>query len=148
MAADEGEDGRPSLLTEGKFREGDTLTAQTLDSADAPKNVVSAWTLHIPSDGQEGHTVRVLSPEENTAYTVYVRAGEKWRKAESEVNGSYICVEMAASDTDLALVPAEQTSLWLGAIAAAVLVLVLIAVVLLVRRKKRVKKPGRHQKRA
>ena len=145
LAADEGEDGRPTLLVEGKFREGDTLTAQSLDLADAPENAVSAWTLHVPDDGQESHTVRVLSPEKSTNYTVYVRAGEKWRKAESEVNGSYICVEMT-SDTALALVPAGQAALWVWMIAAAALVLVILAAVLLVRRKKRGKQPGRHQK--
>lgn len=58
LAAGDTEDGRPALLAEGLFRTGDTLQAVQADTADAPRGAAGVWTLTLPADGEESHTIR------------------------------------------------------------------------------------------
>ena len=133
LSSDQRRDDHPILLVQGSLREGDVL--QTAEAEAAMDNAVEAWSLRIPGDGQESHEVRWLMPDKGKCYTAYTDNGTGAKKADCQVNGSYLCFTMDGSGT-VTIVSASQLSWWIwaaggGAVAAAVVV------VLLVRRKKR-----------
>ena len=109
--------GEETLLIEGKFREGDSLRAEKVDEASAaPNGAIEAWTLQIPDDGQESHTVHWPLPADGTdAYTVYAEDENGWHKVSGEVVGSYLCFELAG-DT-FAVVPAAHGAWWVWTLA-------------------------------
>lgn len=85
-------DGRPALLAEGLFRTGDTLQAVQADTADAPRGAAGVWTLTLPADGEESHTIRRRVPADGAKrYTVYTAADGGWKKAQTSTVGSYLC---------------------------------------------------------
>ncbi len=125
--------GHSVLLVQGKFREGDALLANETEAA--MDDAVEAWSLQIPDDGQESHTVRWLMPDKGKHYTAYTDNGTGAEKADCQVNGSYLCFTMDGSGT-VTIVSASQLSWWIWA-AGGGAVIAAAVVVLLVRRKKR-----------
>ena len=92
LAAGDTEDGRPALLAEGLFRTGDTLQAVQADTADVPRGAAGVWTLTLPADGEESHTIRWRVPANGAKrYTVYTAADGGWKKAQTSTVGSYLC---------------------------------------------------------
>ena len=109
--------GEETLLVEGKFREGDSLRAEKADDfSAAPNGAIEAWTLQIPDDGQESHTVRWPLPADGAGdYTVYTEDENGWHKVSGEVVGSYLCFELAGNT--FAVVPAAHTTWWVWVLA-------------------------------
>ena len=128
---------RPVLLVQGNFREGDALRVEDI-SAQVSGNVVEAWSLQIPDDGQSDHTVRWLIPEDGAKrLAVYVDTGSGAQKAETEQNGSYLCFTMTGSGTVTVVSgDAAVRQLW---IAAAVAALAIVILLVLWRRRRRKK---------
>ncbi len=104
--------GEETLLVEGKFREGDSLRAEkTDDLSAAPNGAIEAWTLQIPDDGQESHTVRWPLPADGAGdYTVYIEDENGWHKVSGEAVGSYLCFELAGGT--FAVVPTSHSVWW------------------------------------
>ena len=133
--------GRPLVLAEGLFREGESLDALRSESG-APElaDAVEVWTLAIPEDGQTSRTVRWLIPEDGEGdYEAYVDAGSGWTAAESETVGSYLCFTLAGSSR-FAVVRSQQSTLWVWAAAAAGAAAVMILVIMLAIRARRRKR--------
>lgn len=128
---------RPVLLVQGNFREGDALRVENI-SAQVSGNVVEAWSLQIPDDGQSDHTVRWLIPEDGgKRLAVYVDTGSGAQKAETEQNGSYLCFTMTGSGmVTVVSGDAAVRQLW---IAAAVAALAIVILLVLWRRRRRKK---------
>ena len=128
---------RPVLLVQGNFREGDALRVEDI-SAQVSGNVVEAWSLQIPDDGQSDHTVRWLIPEDGgKRLAVYVDTGSGAQKAETEQNGSYLCFTMTGSGmVTVVSGDAAVRQLW---IAAAVAALATVILLVLWRRRRRKK---------
>lgn len=83
--------GRPVLLAEGKFHEGDTITTGAVSSPlSLTETVVEAWILTIPvGGGSVDHTIRWLMPDPNGHYAVYLLQGGNWVRIKAESFGSY-----------------------------------------------------------
>ncbi len=127
LAAGDTEDGRPALLAEGLFRTGDTLQAVQADTADAPRGAAGVWTLTLPADGEESHTIRW-----------HVPADGGWKKAQTSTVGSYLCFALPSDSAQFAVVPAMHAAWQLWAAIAAALPAI-AAVITLVIRKRRAK---------
>ena len=132
LAAGDTEDGRPALLAEGLFRTGDTLQAVRADTADVPR-AAGVWTLTLPADGEESHTIRW-----------HVPADGGWKKAQTSTVGSYLCFALPSDSAQFAVVPALHAAWQLWAAIAAALTAI-AAVITLVIRKRRAKAAKRAQ---
>lgn len=109
---------RPVLLAEGRFRQGDSLSAEPIAPViSGYDTLVEAWSVELPEDGQSTHTLRWLLPEADGGYTVLVRDGENWAPSESEVIGGYLCFALP-EDGAFAVVPAARPAWQLWATAA------------------------------
>lgn len=138
-------DGRPALLAEGLFRTGDTLQAVQADTADAPRGAAGVWTLTLPADGEESHTIRWRVPADGAKrYTVYTTADGGWKKAQTSTVGSYLCFALPSDSAQFAIVPAMHAAWQLWASIAAALTAI-AAVITLVIRKRRAKAAKRAQ---
>lgn len=145
LAAGDTEDGRPALLAEGLFRTGDTLQAVQADTTDAPRGAAGVWTLTLPADGEESHTIRWRVPADGAKrYTVYTAADGGWKKAQTSTVGSYLCFALPSDSAQFAVVPAMHAAWQLWAAIAAALTAI-AAVITLVIRKRRAKAAKRAQ---
>lgn len=145
LAAGDTEDGRPALLAEGLFRTGDTLQAVQADTADAPRGAAGVWTLTLPADGEESHTIRWRVPANGAKrYTVYTAADGGWKKAQTSIVASYLCCALPSDSAQFAVVPAMHAAWQLWAAIAAALTAI-AAVITLVIRKRRAKAAKRAQ---
>ena len=145
LAAGDTEDGRPALLAEGLFRTGDTLQAVQADTADAPRGAAGVWTLTLPADGEESHTIRWRVPADGAKrYTVYTAADGGWKKVQTSTVGSYLCFAQPSDSAQFADVPAMHAAWQLWAAIAAALPAI-AAVITLVIRKRRAKAAKRAQ---
>ena len=123
-----------------------SLIKRTLDDAQSASDSVTGgagvWTLTLPADGEESHTIRWRVPADGAKrYTVYTAADGGWKKAQTSTVGSYLCFALPSDSAQFAVVPAMHAAwqLW-AAIAAA-----LTAVITLVIRKRRAKAAKRAQ---
>lgn len=145
LAAGDTEDGRPALLAEGLFRTGDTLQAVQADTADAPRGAAGVWTLTLPADGEESHTIRWRVPADGAKrYTGYTAADGGWKKAQTSTVGRYLCFALPSDSAQFAVVPAMHAAWQLWAAIAAALTAI-AAVITLVIRKRRAKAAKRAQ---
>ncbi len=140
LASDVLRQGKPVLLVEGKFREGDTLTTGAVSSPlKLPETVIEAWTLTIPVGGSISHTVRWLMPDPDDKYAVYQLQGGSWVRLKAESFGSYLCFPLIGSGV-IAVTEAPSLPAWVWAAGAGGLALVLGLVLLFGRSRSR-KKP-------
>lgn len=91
------------------------------------------WTLTLPADGEESHTIR---------WRVPVDGG--WKKAQTSTVGSYLCFALPSDSAQFAVVPAMHAAWQLWAAIAAALTAI-AAVITLVIRKRRAKAAKRAQ---
>lgn len=144
-------DGRAVFLAEGQFQGKDTLyIAQkdvdfVLDEQGIWRKlkkteVLEQWSVEVPQDGLLLHTLRYLPEEpENEKITLYVKQDGKWKLAEREEAGSYLLINIAGTEAEIAVV--ETTELWMLWLAAAVVIVGMIGgVIWMVRKKKNVLK--------
>lgn len=91
------------------------------------------WTLTLPADGEESHTIRW-----------HVPADGGWKKAQTSTVGSYLCFALLSDSAQFAIVPAMHAAWQLWAAIAAALTAI-AAVITLVIRKRRAKAAKRAQ---
>lgn len=118
LASEAARDGHAAVLAEGQFRAGDRLqAAMETEAVSAPGSAAEVWTLRIPDDGQQTHTVRWRLPAEGKdVCTVYTNYGDGWKKVRSEQVGSYLCFDMTGSGR-FAVAPAARTAWWAAVLA-------------------------------
>ncbi|MBQ8647843.1 MAG: hypothetical protein IJ484_06860, partial [Oscillospiraceae bacterium] len=149
LAGDETRDGeRPVFFAKGNFAEGDALTAepmpltpaqfdlaegvwdaavQSLTAGVLRTEVVEQWSLLLPEDGLEEHTVRYLPPDGKAdRMEVYLRQDGQWARAGTEVVGSYVTFPVEGTEAELAVVVTAQTG-WVRVAVAALGLLLLAA---------------------
>lgn len=158
------EDGRPIFFVEGQFQDGDAaaITALALTPAAfgvasddlgetlksyfsfvrdrtwpdmvISREVVEQWSVRIPDDGLESHTVRYLSPDgETDNLDVYVKRDGQWSKAESEAVGSYLVFPVMGNETEVAVISTLPVW-WVWLIGLALLLAVVLLLVRLIRK--------------
>lgn len=108
-----------------------SLINRTLDEAQSASDSVTGaagvWTLTLPADGEESHTIRWRVP-----------ADGGWKKAQTSTVGSYLCFALPSDSAQFAVVPAMHAAWQLWAAIAAALTAI-AAVITLVIRKRRAK---------
>ncbi len=163
------DDGRPVFLAEGLFLDGDALTVSFRDPGslsmddftqkgwelireqvsalfrgDRPdssiaRSVADVWTLDIPDDGLNVHTVRYRPPDGNTEdLRLYVDTGNGWQEAAVRVVGSYLLFETGSLHLQGAVISTIRT-LWLALGGGIVLLLAAAVVILVAKLRKRIK---------
>ena len=114
-----------------------SLINRTLDEAQSASDSVTGaagvWTLTLPADGEESHTIRWRVP-----------ADGGWKKAQTSTVGSYLCFALPSDSAQFAVVPALHAAWQLWAAIAAALTAI-AAVITLVIRKRRAKAAKRAQ---
>ena len=145
--------GRPIFIAEGQFTTSDVLKTQgrpnssttfdmipdtwqdaLLESFSEGKiyrEVVEQWTLSLPEDGAQSHTVRYLSPEEDAEnLTAFVKTNGIWQEIESEAIGSYLTFTVNGMEAEIAILSTVNTWwVWLIPLALVLLLLLLIVVI-------------------
>lgn len=126
-----------------------SLINRTLDDAQSASDSVTGaagvWTLTLPADGEESHTIRWRVPADGAKrYTVYTAADGGWKKAQTSTVGSYLCFALPSDSAQFAVVPAMHAAWQLWAAIAAALPAI-AAVITLVIRKRRAKAAKRAQ---
>ena len=143
LAASEEMDGNLALaLAEGQFTEEASLRVlpdeavppEGAEEADVWKVTVSGTDL--PDDAEI--PIRLLNRKGERASVWQLKDG-RWQKAETAVNGSYLCLTMTGTSGVFCVCPASGGYLIPVIVAAAVLV-IFLAIILLRRKKKRKKK--------
>ena len=128
--------GNPLVFVQGHFQEGDHLMitpGTAVFECAENQNLLEHWSLSIPADGQENHTVRYLPTE---SATIYLLKNGTWVKTESEEMGSYLAFTVSGADVEFAAI--RESFDWTLAIAAAgVILFLVIAAVVILRRKKK-----------
>ncbi|MGN1004647.1 MAG: hypothetical protein ACI4O5_07385, partial [Oscillospiraceae bacterium] len=160
---------RPVFFAEGQFDDNAvlTVTAQANTPADfdlvtdyrdfisrcfsgarVSRDVVEQWSLTIPEDGLNVHTVRYLPPDGNPEHLdIYVRQNGAWVRVETQTVGSYLTFPVSGSDGEIAVL-STLSVWWVWLIAGAVLLLILILIIRLIRRVRRRRRRKRKAKRA
>lgn len=137
-------DNRPVFFVQGQFQEQDELTAQAGASEAFQREgltVQEQWTLSIPADGLESHTIRYLPAQEKTQ--LYLLRNGSWLRIHPESLGTYLSFEAAGAQVELtAAVPdsAQRNGILLAA--GALLLVVLLIGILLCRKAKRKHRDG------
>ncbi len=139
LAASEETDGKLALaLAEGQFTEEVSLHVLP-DEAAPPEGAGEADVWKVTLSGTDlsddaAVPIRLLNRKGERASVWQLRDG-RWQKAETVVNGSYLCITMTGTSGVFCVCPASGGYLVLVVALAAVLVIILV-IILLYRKKK------------
>lgn len=113
-------DGRPVILVEGKFRQGDELLIKDISGEINVKNiiksvdswlatmgkreVVGAYRVTIPKDGSKDHIIRYRVGEGDKKYKVYVKSGDAWKKTDALTSGKHLLVPVEGNTFEILVV--------------------------------------------
>jgi hypothetical protein len=115
-------DNRAIFLAEGQFRAGDVLqmVQREIDFAPGEEqniwdkrnrlDVIEQWSIKVPEDGKLLHTLRYLPEKDSEDITLYVKQEGKWREVKKEQVGSYLLVNIAGTEAEVAVV--KSIPLW------------------------------------
>lgn len=141
LTSDDKRDGKLNVLfVEGNFKNTDKLTVEAHSAVDADipdsKNA-EQWSIKIPDDSQQIHTIRYLSPKEKTNdYAVYIKSGNQWKQVETGTFGKYITFKAEGNNIEFAVVQSHNFS-WIWYIAAAVVIIISVLIIIKIVHKKR-----------
>lgn len=143
LTSEDKRDGKLNILfVEGNFKKHDKLTvkAQTDVDSDIPNSKnAEQWSVEIPNDSQETHTIRYLTPKSSPdGYAVYVKSDGQWKQVETASFGKYITFKADGNKVEFAVVKTDNF-LWIWFIAAAAVVIIVIAIIIIKTVHKRMK---------
>ena len=131
------------ILVDGEFEEGSTIQV----SSGKPENYASlediteCWKVEFTDDGNATHQFRYQAPDGQTkGVTIYVKTGEIWTEADTELMGAYYLFDMDGNKAEIAVsVKDKGIKAYLPFIIGGVVV-VGVVVVVIVKKKKTGKK--------
>lgn len=136
-------DNRPVFFVQGQFQENDALKAEHSAEETFHKEGLTLkeqWTITIPADGLESHTIRFLPGQDNSH--LYLMKSGSWTRIHPETMGTYLCFEATGSQVELAVaVPMAAGRNQLLIVAAGLVVLAVLALCT-IRIKRSRKKPA------
>lgn len=115
-------DNRAIFLAEGQFQKDDILEVvqEEIDFAvEEEQNlwekrnqfrVLEQWGVKVPEDGRLLHTLRYLPEQKQDNLIIYVKQDGRWKEAKAEATGSYLLVNIAGTEAEIAVV--EITAVW------------------------------------
>ena len=154
--------GRPVFLVLGQYDGDQTVLASALattpaDFAEIPQSawdfirksfttgrishkVAEQWSVSVPDDGKESHTIRYLPAEGKPEdLDVYIKDGDGWTKLETGSFGSYLTFQLDGTNAEIAIL-SNITVWWMWVIAAVIGLVLLIALVRLIKKLAKPKK--------
>lgn len=94
------------------------------------KEVLEQWSLTLPQDGENTHTVHYLSPSESTRHlTVFLRQDGGWKRVQTDTFGSYLTFDVTGTQAEIAAVTVVH--IWWVWVILAVLILGVLALVII-----------------
>lgn len=129
----------PIALAEGSFVSGLDLAAKEI-SAGLPDGAEIGWSLTVPEDGQNSHTIHLRMPDSKKSYMLYVDTGSGWAETEATQDGSYLLFTASGNTLKAALRQKQNPMPLLLTCAAAAAVLLLVILLLVHRKKKKSRK--------
>lgn len=159
---------RPLFFVEGDFDSSDTLDAQPMASdrsgfdrlvdnyisvvgeffgsftrgelppAYFARELLEQWSVTLPYDGADTHTVRYLVPEGKENLRLYIRenGAQSWRRLDTTTEGSYLKFTTDESSFELA-VATTIAAWWIWVVIGALALILLILIVSLAKRSKK-----------
>ncbi|MGM9521758.1 MAG: hypothetical protein ACI3VB_04690 [Oscillospiraceae bacterium] len=159
--------GRPIFFIEGQFDDEVAATVTTLPNTPndfdflatdwmdillksfsgttVSREIVEQWKISIPDDGQRTHTVRYLSPDADPEHLdIYVKGTTGWKKADTEIIGSYLTFSVDRLETEIAVISTVDVW-WIWLIAGVLILIVLVLIIRLIRKivKSKRRAPGK-----
>ena len=125
----------PIALAEGSFISGLDLAAKEITTG-LPDGAEIGWSLTVPEDGQNSHTIHLRMPDSKKSYILYVDTGSGWAETEATQDGSYLLFT-ASGNTLKAALRQKQNPMPLLLTCATAAVVLLLVILLLVHRKKK-----------
>lgn len=129
----------PIALAEGSFVSGLDLAAKEI-TAGLPDGAEIGWSLTVPEDGQNSHTIHLRMPDSKKSYILYVDTGSGWAEKEATQDGSYLLFTASGNTLSAALRQKQNPMPLLLTCAAAAVVLLLVILLLVHRKKKKSRK--------
>lgn len=147
--------GKPIWLAEGIFTEDDTLPANQNEYVNQTPPIIflmdktelcESWTLSVPNDGSETHTLRYLvNSESSRDPEIYVKnSSGEWEKAETRLIGSYLCFTANGNSPEI-LAVYKTLNIFLIAVTAAGVVIIILVIIFSVRAVKKKKKAANNK---
>ena len=159
---------RPVFFVEGDFDSSDTLDAQPMASdrsgfdrlvdnyievigeffgsftrgelppAYFARELLEQWSVTLPDDGADTHTVRYLIPEGKENLRLYIResGARSWERLDTTTEGSYMKFSTGESSFELA-VATTIAAWWVWVVISALALVVLILIISLAKRSKK-----------
>ena len=94
------------ILVDGEFEEGSTIQV----SSGKPENYASlediteCWKVEFTDDGNATHQFRYQAPDGQTkGVTIYVKTGETWTEADTELMGTYYLFDVDGNKAEIAV---------------------------------------------
>lgn len=107
------DNGNPVLFVQGQFQEGDApelATGETPFPLEEDQTLLEQWTVSIPADGLENHTIRYLPQQENVS--LYLLKNGNWIPVETESMGSYLAFAASGAQVEFAAVSTAFPWVW------------------------------------
>ncbi|WP_273326151.1 hypothetical protein [Vallitalea guaymasensis] len=132
----------PKLLVEGSFDPDETLKIEQVKSPTKMidnHKTIEEWCIQLSKVSNKPYTYRIKKPETKKKFILYKQEGNKWKKAKSKADGSYLTFESNSNSFNLAFVEKNiDKKLYIG------IGLILLIIIFIIRRKirKKAKKKG------
>lgn len=138
------EDGQSVVLADGKFKDGQKLSVESLVSIGQPvENVTEHFVVEIPKDGELNHKLR-FQPGSDRKTDIHVKVGSEWRKMKTEEFGGYLLFDTSGNTVEF-LVSEERgiNRYYIIAAAAGGAIVLLILILIIAKARKRKKRAAR-----
>ena len=127
------------ILVDGEFEEGSTIQV----SSGKPENYASlediteCWKVEFTDDGNATHQFRYQAPDGQTkGVTIYVKTGETWTEADTELMGAYYLFDVDGNKAEIAVsVKNRGIKAYLPFIIGGVVVVGVVVVVIIKKKK-------------
>lgn len=146
IASDKTRPGTQSvILVDGMFPKEAVLSVTDLDISDiALDDIAEHWKISFTGDGNGEHQFRYQAPQgETEGVSIYIKNGDKWEKADTELMGIYHLFTVQGTELEIAAcvhVKGVMDYLVYIILGAIVLVIMIILIVMKVRKRKRTKR--------
>lgn len=109
LESDKRQEGKmPILLVEGLFRGTDQLemkeSKQPSPTLKEGQAQIQQWTVTIPKDGNETHTLRYLIPDGVDNMQIYMSQDDKWVQIDTKKDGKYVVFEASGEKVILSII--------------------------------------------
>lgn len=137
------ENGLPTVIVEGEFTDTDKLIVVSDDSTNY--SISEKWSITIPDDNSDTHTVRYL-PTGSVKHTVVtVEENGVQRTAETTIDGQYLVFDVTGRNVKISAHSDSSMSVTIIAAAGGAAVLAVVIILIIAKKKKKRKAKAKEQ---